>query len=439
MKTRGIWRRARLALLGLSASIVASAVLDAALAPERLVLAYHYPWYGYKPPDNWDQQKNIADHPLLGPYRSEDPALIDFQVSLARDAGLDGFIVSWGGPETKQDEILLKMLEHVERPAAGDFSLCVLCEAYAGKSDLNPAKVQRELGYAVGTLGKRKGYLRAGGKPVVFIYTPQGWPAKRWRETFDAVTKEHGRTLFIAVADDWNFDLDYLAAFDSFGPYADKYIADDKLLRAHALIAERLRGTAGPHIASIIGGGSHIKKLGFDIDRAQGRYIRDRFALAQKAGADWLTITSWNEWYESMQIEPSREYGFEQIKVVREIAHEFKGRPLPISFTGVRLVVASAVPKEPARDGETAQVTLTVTNRSAHNLYAVTCRREGGPDERVAYVLHPHESRTVQLVLPGAPPTPSALTATVQAFLPDGEIVSTQHRLGSISAAENHE
>jgi hypothetical protein len=413
----------------LSASIVASAVLDAAPAPDRLILAYHYPWYGYKPLDNWDQQKNIADHPLLGPYRSEDPALIDFQVSLARDAGLDGFIVSWGGPETKQDEILLRMLEHVESAAARDFSLCVLCEAYAGKSELNPAKVQRELGYAVGTLGKRKGYLRADGKPVVFIYTPQGWPVKRWRGTFDAVAKEHGPAIFIAVADDWNFDLDYLAAFDSFGPYADKYITDEKLLRAHALLAERLRGTRGPHIASIIGGGSHIRKLGFDIDRSQGRYIRDRFTLAQKAGADWLTITSWNEWYESMQIEPSREDGFEQVKAGREIAHEFKGRHCPGLSGNGRLAVAawSGGALDPLPESMTVQ--LTVTNRSPHNVYAVTCEvGRALRNQSVAYVLHPGESRDKTLSLRDEVKERASgrvLGITVQGWLADGESLTT--------------
>ncbi|MBI4600727.1 MAG: hypothetical protein HY721_02090 [Planctomycetes bacterium] len=372
-------------------------------AAGRLVLAYHYPWYGYKAPDAWDRK--TADHPLLGAYRSADPKLIDFQLSLASDAGIDGFVVSWGGPDTEQEEILSQMLDELERSPRGRFRLSVICEAYAGKSDLDSGKVERDLLHLLRRHGKRKAFLRADGRPVAFVYTPQGWPAERWREVFGAVAREEGKALWVALADGWEFDLGYLAAFDAFAPYADKYYADETLRKAYRRLGERVREAKSPLIVAAIGGGSRVQKLGFDIDRSEGRYLRRRFELAKELGADWVAITSWNEWYESMQIEPSREHGFEQVRHVRELAFAFKGLAAP-PLGGAALAVS-----EKRVDG---WAEVTATNTGARTLYYVTAARAGKDPAIVAYVLHPAESASASLE--GSAPA-------VTAVLPDGTTV----------------
>jgi len=212
------------------------------------------------------------------------------------------------------------------------------------------------------------------------------WPADRWRATLDAVTEECGAAWYIAMPDGWDLDLGYLSVFDSVVPYMDRYYKDDHLLKSYARVAERVRSAGKPSIATVIGGGSHVRKLGFDIDRSGGKYIRQRFDLAQRIKADWVAITSWNEWFESNQIEPSREYGFEGIKYTRELSAAFKGvRLAPLE--GAALSFACR------QSGSTKEITVTNTGRQ--NVYFVTCRKGQAIRSRIAYVLHPGEHETV--------------------------------------------
>jgi len=390
------------ALFEAAAAQPASVTQAPAKPAGRLVLAYHYPWYGYKPPTNWDEQPTVLAHPLLGPYRSADPKLIEFQLALAQEAGIDGFVVSWDGRDTMPDKILRQMLQALDRLSSG-FRLCVVQEAWAGKSELSAAKIKADLDYVLSQLATCRSYLRWNGQPVLFVYTPQGWPAANWRQTFESFAQERGARFFtVAVADGWPFDLDYLSAFDTFGPYADKYYTEEALLKSYGQVAAKLHPAGKPLLFSIIGGCSRVQKLGFDFERAQGQYIQYRFRLAQQVQPDWLTVTSWNEWFESMQIEPSQECGFDGIKHVRDMAAKFKGQPLrPLDGAALRL----------SRAGGGVRGQLILRNIGPQNIYALTGRHQGKEVLRIAYLLRPGASEAVN---------PNAPLDEVVGFLADG-------------------
>jgi hypothetical protein len=377
---------------------------------DRLVLAYHYPWYGYKEPKNWDEQEAIADHPLLGAYRSDDPKLIDFQFSLAREAGIDGFLVSWDGPDSTPGAIFAGMLEQLEKGAYGRFRLCVIWEGIAGYKGPGPLSLEKgkaSLKYICQQYGRRPGYLRVNGKPVIFVYQAQAWPEDYWRNALDAVRKDVGAAMCIGVPDGWEVDLGLLSLLDGIAPYADKYYTDEALKTSYTKGARLVRPQQKPLIVAAIGGGSRIRKLGFDIDRSQGQYLRRRFQLARELEANWVTITSWNEWYEAMQIEPSREYGFEQIEHVRREAARFHGRSLP-PLEGAAMIATQRLAG--------ARTELTVRNIGRRNLYAVTATAGGKKRGLVAYVLHPGETALATL---------EAACDQVLGFLPDGTAVTT--------------
>jgi len=373
---------------------------------DRLVLAYHYPWYGYKEPRQWDKQTAILDHLLLGPYRSDDPNLIDFQICLASDAGIDGFIVSWSGPETTLGRIFQQMLDQIGTHSPCRCQLCVLLEHLANFPALSSEKLRLALAYVLKEFGKHPAYLRVDGKPVVFIYQAHTLPLDRWRPLLEGLTTDYGPAWYVAVPDGWDIDLEYLSVFDSIVPYADKYYSDQVLTNWHKQVAGRLKTSDKPLIVAAIGGGSRIRKLGFDIDCSKGQYLRRRFALAQQVAARWITITSWNEWYEAMQIEPSREYGFEQVRYVRQLAAAFKGKVLPL-LDGACLSVKQH------RSGA-ATTGLWVKNTGTFNIYCVTALCSEGRREIIAYVLHPGEDTQVQF---------EYTCEQVVAYLPDGMTV----------------
>ncbi len=81
------------------------------------VLAYYYQWFS---PKSWDRAK--IDYPLAGRYSSDDTSIIEKQVSEAKSAGIEGFIVSWKSSATNNRR--LEALIKVAR--AADFKLAVI-------------------------------------------------------------------------------------------------------------------------------------------------------------------------------------------------------------------------------------------------------------------------------------------------------------------------
>src|SRR5580765_7693728 len=88
----------------------------ATYAASKAVMVYYMPWYTAKPhssswgwhwtmdhfdPDkvNASGEREIASwyYPLIGPYDSSDPAVLEYHVLLMKLAGVDGAIVDWYG------------------------------------------------------------------------------------------------------------------------------------------------------------------------------------------------------------------------------------------------------------------------------------------------------------------------------------------------------
>src|SRR5947208_276235 len=95
---------------------VLTATAPSGAAASKLLLAYYMPWFSAKPysanwgwhwtmdhfdPDRRDAsgQREIASwyYPLIGPYDSSDPAVLEYHVLLMKLSGLDGIIVDWYG------------------------------------------------------------------------------------------------------------------------------------------------------------------------------------------------------------------------------------------------------------------------------------------------------------------------------------------------------
>jgi len=59
--------------------------------------------------------------------------------------------------------------------------------------------------------------------------------------------------------------------------------------------------------------------------RRDGGYYLDSWDIALSSNPDWVLITSWNEWYENTQIEPSDCYGTTYLYLTRQQVRRFKG------------------------------------------------------------------------------------------------------------------
>src|SRR6516164_4478059 len=106
-------------------TVLAAFVAAVPPASAKWLLVYYRPWYVAKPfsatwgwhwtmdhfdPEQVDAsgQRQIASwyRPLIGPYDSADPAVLEYHVLLMKLAGIDGVVVNWYGPDNYYDYLI---------------------------------------------------------------------------------------------------------------------------------------------------------------------------------------------------------------------------------------------------------------------------------------------------------------------------------------------
>ena len=63
------------------------------------------------------------------------------------------------------------------------------------------------------------------------------------------------------------------------------------------------------------------------LDRSNGSVYDEQWGRPIDAGADWVIVTSWNEWWENTEIEPGERYGTTYLERTRAWADAFKAAP----------------------------------------------------------------------------------------------------------------
>ncbi|HSB02292.1 MAG TPA: hypothetical protein VLE49_16700 [Anaerolineales bacterium] len=84
------------------------------------VLAYYYIWFDTQ---SWDRAK--MDYPLLGRYSSDDADVMRQHIQWAKEAGIDGFIVSW----KDTDKLNRRLAQLVKIAEQEDFKLAINYES----------------------------------------------------------------------------------------------------------------------------------------------------------------------------------------------------------------------------------------------------------------------------------------------------------------------
>jgi hypothetical protein len=312
-----------------------------AQSPERLVLAFYYTWYGA---DLWDNGR--TSDVAAQPYHSTDPAAITRHVDQARAAGIDAFVASWYGPDGgANNQTQSNFLQLLDIAAARGFRAAVDFETRSPFFG-DAGAVIGALRYAITTLGAHSAYLRYGGKPVIFFwannrFTPDEWAGIR------AQADPNREAIWIAegVTTQW------LSAFDGLHLYNVAWSAD--FAATAAKFARLTRELGKVWVATAMPGWDDTRVPGrgqpYAKDRAGGQFYRASFAGAAASNPDLLIITSFNEWMEGSQIEPSVSYGNVYLDLTRELAGAYKAgaSAAPPVVAAVALEPAAAPTAEP--------------------------------------------------------------------------------------------
>ena len=310
----------------------------------RKVLAFYYTWYG-RPErhgawvhwaDVKPEEHDIATsthYPAKGAYDSHDPAIIDHHIDLAKSHGVDAFIATWWSPKDFHDRAFPLLLE---RARAKGFEASVYWETVPGKGRGKIDRAVNDLAYVLKTYGAHPAFLKVEGKPVVFVYgrVMNQVATGEWPEIITRARERYGKD-FLLIADGYREDFarlfDGLHVYNICGWVRGKKPAELAELsgRSFADAVALQKSRARVTCLTIIPGydDTKIRTPGINAERQDGETYRVLWEQAIKADPDWVVITSWNEWHEGSEIEPSWEDGDKYLKMTAKHAAQFKRTP----------------------------------------------------------------------------------------------------------------
>jgi hypothetical protein len=268
------------------------ALLGAAAARAQASTAiFYYPWYGTQARDgsylHWRQHWRLAPfdiasnfYPLPGPYSSGDPRVIAAQTSQIAAMGVDEIVTSWWGWGSLEDARLPSLLAAAR---ARGLRVAAHLEPYPGRT--------------IESIGADVDHLRSLGISDFYVYRPLDFTADDWSPLLSRL----GGVRVFAQTPTAGFAAS--AGFDGIYTYDVLLYGASSFARTCAA-AHRLKLLCAPsvgpgYMASRATGDKRSKP------RRNGKTYDEMWRAALRAGADLVTITSYNEWNEGTQIEPA--------------------------------------------------------------------------------------------------------------------------------------
>jgi hypothetical protein len=258
---------------------------------DHRVAIFFYPWYGTPAVDggwwHWGQNghappNDIASnyYPARGLYSSADPVVLDQQMQQIADAGITDVITSWWGRGSLEDKRLPAVIAAARRHGLG---VAVHLEPYGGRT--------------LDSIAADIAYLRGLGIGDVYVYAPAAYDDSDWAALNSQLggVRLFAQTTLVGWAAKARFTGIY--SYDVLGTAASTFGRLCAQARAAGLLCAP---SVGPgYDASQATGDTRYKS------RASGATYDSMWSAAIAAGADLVTITSFNEWHEGTQIEPA--------------------------------------------------------------------------------------------------------------------------------------
>lgn len=280
------------------------------------VFAFYYAWFD----ENSWTPNHVADIPAEQ-YVSRDPNAIARQIDQANSAGIDSFVVSWLGPGNPTDERFRAMLD-----LAGGKGFSATIDFEANRFGSRDALIQA-LTYVRDQLMPHGAFARVNGKPILFFWRQQVRSVEEWAEIRNIVDPNRDQ---IWIAEGVN--IAYQRVFDGHHLYSIAWSPDVNYTLNDWSKRVRRAGADKLWVATVMPGYDDTRTTRgdkFARNRENGNFYRATWNAAMASRPDFVVITSFNEWVEGSQIEPSVSYGNQYLDLTREYAAQYKSSPPP--------------------------------------------------------------------------------------------------------------
>jgi len=294
---------------------VAVGATGAAAAGTRVpVLAFYYIWFDA---GSWDRAK--TDYPAIGRYSSDDPTVIREQIRSAKDAGIDGFIVSWKSTPTNNRRLRLVMTIAAEE----QFKLAMIYQGLDfNRQPLPVDRVAADFMLFRDSFADDPVFLRMNGKPLTifsgtwaFDHDAVAAVTDPVRDSLLVLSSEKSVEGYQRLADVTDGDAYYWSSVDpeSHPSYPEKLNAMSQAIHADANIW--IAPFSPGFDARLVGGTKTV-------ERKDGETLATQFHTAEQSAPDALGLISWNEFSENTYVEPSENLGDRYLTVLRQLVNE---------------------------------------------------------------------------------------------------------------------
>lgn len=286
----------RISILVAAAVAAALATLPAAGAKSAAVTdraaIFYYPWYANPAKDgrwaHWYVEHDGAPvlstpyYPSRGLYSSSNAKLVAAQMREIAATGVGTVVVSWWGFDSPEHDRLQMVEEAATRVG---LEVAIHVEPYRART---PAQTAEDIGRL----------HQEGGFTDFYLYDAERDSAAVWNEALTPLTgvRIFGHTTLVGRAKAAGFDGLYTYDVVTWNGALFKRLC----AQAHA---------AGLLCAPSVGPGYDARlatRHEVVRQRNDGKTYDRMWKTAIRAGADIVTITSYNEWQEGTQIEPAR-------------------------------------------------------------------------------------------------------------------------------------
>ena len=325
----------------------------------KTVMVHYMPWYVSKPysgswgwhwtmnhfhPDvvNGNGRQDIASwyYPLIGPYDSADPAVLEYHVLLMKLAGIDGVVADWYGPDNFNDYAInnqrtLALLAYT-RKAGLKFSLCY--EDQTIQQEINGGYItasgaiyhaQQTMLYAQTNYFTDPSFLRLSNAPVFMNFGPQYFKnSSDWVSIFSVLNATNQPAFFTED----NRLAPGLGAFDwppmwmsgggsnTLTPgQLQSYLADfDQKAAAWPAFVS----SAFPRFHDIYAQAGVGSSYGY-LDDANGSTLTNTLSRAMTNHSAMVQLVTWNDFGEGTIIEPTLDYGYRDLGIVQNLRRRY--------------------------------------------------------------------------------------------------------------------
>jgi len=312
-------------------------------ATDRHVSVFYYPWYDVS--RHWGEGYlrhllDPAQEPLLGRYSNRDSEVLQQHVQWSQDYGIDNWICSWWGPSSWEDQTIADYI--APELDGSQVTFCLFYES-AGLLNMQNGRIEfdaqrtaafrQHFQYIADQFFDEPAYYKIDGRPVVYIYLTRTFVGA-YQAAIDSVRQDMaalGYDIFL-IGDEvfWGTPnaeristLDAITAYNMHGPSEyDGYPADTKFIDKVAVEYRSYQFMAGfsktAFIPKIMPGfndrGVRLATNHYVIPNqvhpdSSATSTFEHFAkMAQEfidPSLNALCITSFNEWHEDTQIEPT--------------------------------------------------------------------------------------------------------------------------------------